>query len=183
MGREFEGRVIAQPGRRFAVVVARFNEFFTRPLLEGAQQAFRRHGVAEADVDVAWVPGSFESPVVAKRLAASGAYAAVVCIGAIIRGATSHFDYVAGQAAAGVARASLDTGVPVIFGIITTDDLDQAADRAGAKAGNKGYDAAVAAIEMADLMAQLPPAAPAVPPRGARSAASLLPDGGAPAKV
>jgi 6,7-dimethyl-8-ribityllumazine synthase len=112
--------------------------------------------VAEADVDVAWVPGSFEAPLVAKRLAASGRYAAVVCLGAIIRGATSHFDYVAGQAAAGVARAALDTGVPVIFGIITTETLDQAMDRAGAKSGNKGYEAAVTAIEMADLMAQLP---------------------------
>jgi 6,7-dimethyl-8-ribityllumazine synthase len=155
MGRTFEGRLTGADRRRFAVVVARFNEFFTRQLLEGAQAAFRRHGVPEQQVDVAWVPGSFEIPVVAKRLAGSGRYDAIVCLGAIIRGATSHFDYVAGQAAAGVARASLDTGVPAIFGIITTDDLEQAMDRSGAKAGNKGYDAVVAAIEMADLMAQL----------------------------
>jgi 6,7-dimethyl-8-ribityllumazine synthase len=161
MGQVFEGQIIAEPGRRFAVVVSRFNEFFTRQLLDGAQHAFRRHGVPDADVEVVWVPGSFEIPVVARRLAGSGRYAAVICIGAVIRGATSHFDYVAGQAAAGVARAALDTGVPVIFGIITTDDLDQATDRSGAKSGNKGYEAAVAAIEMADLMAQLPPAAEA----------------------
>lgn len=156
-GTVFEGRPIAREGERFAVVVARFNELFTKQLLEGALAGFRRHGVAGGAVDVAWVPGSFELPVAARRLAASGRYAAVVCLGAIIRGATSHFDYVAGQAAAGVARAGLDTGVPVIFGVITTETLDQAMDRAGAKSGNKGYDAAVTAIEMADLMAQLPP--------------------------
>ena len=157
MGTMYEGTLVAREGQRFAVVVARFNELFTRQLLDGALAAFRRHGVAEDGVDVAWVPGSFEIPLVARRLAASGAYAGVVCLGAIIRGATSHFDYVAGQAAAGVARAGLDTGVPVIFGIITTETLDQAMDRAGAKSGNKGFEAAVTAIEMADLMAQLPP--------------------------
>jgi 6,7-dimethyl-8-ribityllumazine synthase len=155
MGQVYEGGLTVAPGTRFAVVVARFNDFFTRPLLEGALAAFRRHGADEALVDVAWVPGSFETGVVAKRLAASGRYGAVVCLGAIIRGATAHFDHVASQAAGGVARASLDTGVPVIFGIITTDDLDQAIDRSGAKAGNKGYEAAVAAVEMADLMRQL----------------------------
>jgi 6,7-dimethyl-8-ribityllumazine synthase len=156
MSQVFEGRLVAPPERRFAVVVARFNELVTRQLLDGALHAFRRHGVDEARVDVVWVPGSFEIPVVAKRLAASRRYGAVICLGAVIRGATSHFDYVAGQAAAGVARAALDTGVPVIFGILTTDTLEQAIDRAGAKAGNKGYDAAVDAIEMADLLAQLP---------------------------
>lgn len=154
MGLIFEGRLAAEPGRRFAVVVARFNELVTKQLLEGALDGFRRHGVADEDVHVTWVPGSFEAPVAAKRLAASGRYAAVVCLGAVIRGATPHFDYVAGQAAAGVARASLDTGVPVIFGIVTTDTLEQAMDRAGAKSGNKGYHAALAAIEMADLMAR-----------------------------
>jgi 6,7-dimethyl-8-ribityllumazine synthase len=153
--RTYEGRLTAAAGQRFAVVVSRFNEFFTKQLLDGALAGFRRHGVSDDDLDVVWVPGSFESPLVAKHLAASGRYVAVVCIGAVIRGATAHFDYVAGQAAAGVARAALDTGVPVIFGIITTEDLDQAIDRAGAKAGNKGYDAALTAIEMADLMAQL----------------------------
>jgi 6,7-dimethyl-8-ribityllumazine synthase len=156
--RVFEGRLVAPSGSRFAVVVARFNELFTKQLLEGALDAFRRHGVADENVDVAWVPGSFEVPVVARRLATSGTYAAVVCLGAIIRGATSHFDYVAGQAAAGVARAALDSGVPVIFGIITTETLEQAMDRAGAKSGNKGHEAAVTAIEMASLMDQLAPA-------------------------
>jgi 6,7-dimethyl-8-ribityllumazine synthase len=154
-GQVYEGRLTVAPGTRFAVVVSRFNDFFTRQLLDGALAGFRRHGVEEGQVDVAWVPGSFETPLVAKRLAASGRYGAVVCLGAVIRGATSHFDHVAGQAAAGVARAALDTGVPVIFGIITTDDLEQAIDRSGAKAGNKGYEAAVSAIEMADLMTQM----------------------------
>lgn len=155
MGRVYEGRLTVASGARFAVVVSRFNDFFTRQLLDGALSAFRRHGATDEQVDVCWVPGSFEQPVVARRLAASGRYGAVVCIGAVIKGATSHFDYVAGQAAAGVARAALDTGVPVVFGIITTDDLEQAIDRSGAKAGNKGYEAAVTAIEMADLMAQI----------------------------
>jgi 6,7-dimethyl-8-ribityllumazine synthase len=156
MGRVFEGSVVGEPGRRFAIVVARFNELHTKQLLTGAQAGFRRHGVLEDDIDVVWVPGSFEIPLVAKRLAGSGEYGAVVCLGAIIRGATSHFDYVAGQAAAGVARAALDTGVPVIFGILTTDTHEQAADRAGGKAGNNGYQAALNAIEMADLLAQIP---------------------------
>jgi 6,7-dimethyl-8-ribityllumazine synthase len=156
MGTVYEGKLITRDGQRFAVVVARFNELFTQQLLDGALAAFRRHGVPEDSVDVAWVPGSFEVPLVARRLAASGSYAAVVCLGAVIRGATSHFDYVAGQAAAGVARAGLDTGVPVIFGIITTETLEQAIDRSGAKSGNKGFEAAVTAIEMADLMSQLP---------------------------
>jgi 6,7-dimethyl-8-ribityllumazine synthase len=155
MGQVFEGGLTVAPGTRFAVVVARFNDFFTRQLLDGALAAFRRHGAEDGNVDVAWVPGSFETGVVAKRLAASGRYGAVVCLGAIIRGATAHFDHVASQAASGVARASQDTGVPVIFGIITTDDLDQAIDRSGAKSGNMGYEAAVSAIEMADLMRQL----------------------------
>ncbi len=156
MGERFEGRLASGAGRRHAIVVARFNEFFTKELLEGALSGFRRHGIDEGDIDVAWVPGSFEVPVVAKRLAASGRYAAVTCLGAVIRGATSHYDHVAGHAAGGVARAAMDTGVPVIFGIITTENLEQAMDRAGAKLGNKGYEAAVTAIEMADLMAQLP---------------------------
>jgi 6,7-dimethyl-8-ribityllumazine synthase len=155
VGKVYEGRLTVSGGARFAVVVSRFNEFFTRPLLEGALDAFRRHGVEDGSVDVAWVPGSFETPLVAKRLAGSGRYGAVVCLGAIIRGATTHFDHVAGQAAAGVARAALDTGVPVVFGIITTDDLDQAIDRSGAKAGNKGYEAALTAIEMVSLLEQL----------------------------
>jgi 6,7-dimethyl-8-ribityllumazine synthase len=155
VGRVYEGRLTVSGGARFAIVVSRFNDFFTRPLLEGALDALRRHGVEDGSVDVAWVPGSFETPLVAKRLAGSGRYGAVVCLGAIIRGATTHFDHVAGQAAAGVARAALDTGVPVVFGIITTDDLEQAIDRSGAKAGNKGYEAALTAIEMVSLLEQL----------------------------
>jgi 6,7-dimethyl-8-ribityllumazine synthase len=155
VGRVFQGRLTVSGGARFAVVVSRFNDFFTRQLLEGALDAFRRHGVEDGAVDVVWVPGSFETPLMAKRLAGSGRYGAVVCLGAIIRGATTHFDHVAGQAAAGVARAALDTGVPVVFGIITTDDLEQAIDRSGAKAGNKGYEAALTAIEMVSLLEQL----------------------------
>lgn len=160
MGQVYEGKLRATPGRRFAIVVARFNEFFTRQLLDGALAAFHRHDVPAGDVDVAWVPGSFEIPLVARRLAACGKYGAVVCLGAVIRGATTHYDYVAGQAAAGVARAGMDTGVPVIFGIITTENLEQAIDRSGAKSGNKGYEAAVTALEMADLLHQLPAAVP-----------------------
>lgn len=156
MGERFEGRLLVAGGTRFGIVVARFNEFFTKELLAGAVHALHRHGVPDGDIDIAWVPGSFEIPMVARRLASTRRYGAVICLGAVIRGATAHFDYVAGQAAAGVARAGLDTDVPVIFGIITTDTLDQAMDRAGAKSGNKGYEAAVTAIEMADLMASLP---------------------------
>ena len=156
MGERFEGRLVGGATHRHAIVVARFNEFFTKELLAGALAGFRRHGVGSELVDVAWVHGRFEVPLVAKRLAASGRYAAVTCLGAVIRGATSHYDHVAGHAAGGIAHASLDTGVPVIFGIITTESLDQAMDRSGAKLGNKGYEAAIAAIEMADLMAHLP---------------------------
>src|SRR5262249_60661449 len=132
------GAVGVHAARRCASDVSRSQVVLPRQPLEGALAAFRRHGVEEGDVDVAWVPGSFETPLVAKRLAVSGAYGAIVCLGAVIRGATSHYDHVAGQAAAGVARAALDTGIPVIFGIITTEDLDQAIDRSGAKPGNKG---------------------------------------------
>ena len=158
MGQVYEGRVTVAAGQRFALVVSRFNDFFTRPLLDGALDTLRRHGAADADVDVVWVPGSFEIPVVAKQLAGSRVYAAVICLGAVIRGATSHFDYVSGQAASGVARAALDTGVPVIFGVLTTDTIEQAIERAGTKAGNKGYESAESAIEMADLLRQLPKA-------------------------
>jgi len=154
----YEGRVDGA-GIRVGVVVARFNELITKQLLEGARDALRRGGVADDDVHVAWVPGSFEVPLVAKKMAASGNYAAVVCLGAVIRGATSHFDYVAGQAAGGVARAGLDTGVPVIFGILTTDSIEQALERVGAKGTNRGADAAFAALEMVNLLRQLPTAA------------------------
>ena len=154
MGRTYEGKLTGT-GLRFGIVVARFNEFITTRLLAGAMDALRRHGVAEADIDVAWVPGSFEIPLVAQRMAATGRYDAVICLGAVIRGATAHFDYVAAGAATGVARAALDTGVPVIFGILTTDTIEQAMERAGTKAGNKGAEAAVAAIEMANLLREL----------------------------
>jgi 6,7-dimethyl-8-ribityllumazine synthase len=154
VGRVFEGRLVGE-GLRFAVVVSRFNEFIGSRLLSGARDAFIRHGVAEEDVDVAYVPGSFEIPFVAKRLARSGAYAGVVCLGAVIRGATPHFDYVAAEVSKGIANVGLETGVPVIFGVITADNLEQAIERAGTKAGNKGFDAAVSAIEMANLMTSL----------------------------
>jgi 6,7-dimethyl-8-ribityllumazine synthase len=138
------------------VVVSRFNEAITRLLLEGALDTLRRHGVE--DVDVAWVPGAFEIPLVALRLARSGRYHAVVCLGAVIRGETPHFEYVAGQSAAGVARAAMESGIPVIYGILTLDTLEQALERSGTKAGNRGRDAALAAIEMANLLNALPKA-------------------------
>jgi len=143
-------------GMRVAVVCGRFNEFITERLLAGAIDTLVRHGVDEGSLTVVWAPGAFELPLVAKRLAASGEYDAVVCVGAVIRGATGHYDQVANNAAAGVARASLDTGIPVIFGVLTTDTIEQAIERAGTKAGNKGADAAVSAIEMVDLLRQLP---------------------------
>src|SRR5690606_20645462 len=142
--------------RRFALVASRFNELVTDRLLQGAMDAFARHGVAADDVDVASVPGAVEIPVVAMRLAASGRYAAVVTIGAVIRGDTGHYDHVASMVAAGIATAATATGVPVIFGVLTTDTTEQALERAGGKAGNKGAEAAVTAIEMADLMTKLP---------------------------
>ena len=150
----YEGRLDAA-GMRIAVVVSRFNELVTKQLVAGALDCLRRHGGDEEAAVVAWVPGAFEIPLAAKRLAATGDYDAVVCLGAVIRGVTGHFDHVAGQAAAGVARAALDTGVPVIFGILTTDTLEQALERAGSKAGNKGHEAAAAAIEMVSLLRQI----------------------------
>lgn len=150
----FEGDFSPPPGR-FAVVVARFNETVTRALLAGCLDSFARHGVAEDRVDVAWVPGSFEIPVVARKLAETGGYAAVVCLGCVIRGETSHYDHVAGQAAAGVMQAGLATGIPVIFGVLTTETVEQALNRSGLKGGNKGAEAAVTAIEMVNLLAQV----------------------------
>ena len=142
-------------GLRVAIVAARFNDAITSVLVDGARGALGRLGVAEDDVELAWVPGAFELPLVARRLATSGRFDAVVCLGAVIRGATPHFDHVAGQCAAGVARVGLDTGVPAIFGVLTTDTLDQAIERAGTKAGNKGADAALAAVELATLLRDL----------------------------
>jgi 6,7-dimethyl-8-ribityllumazine synthase len=151
----YEGRLDAK-GLRIALLASRFNETITKSLLEGALSALRRHGLDDASITVAWVPGAFELPMTAKRLADSGEFDAIVCLGAVIRGATSHYDYVCSQAAAGIARVSLDTGVPVIFGVLTTENIEQAIERSGTKAGNKGFDSAVAAIEMADLLRQLP---------------------------
>ena len=155
MAKTIEGNLTAGEGR-FAVIVSRFNEFISNELLAGCLDGLKRRGVAEKDIDVVKVPGSFEIPLTAKKVAASGKYAAVVCLGAVIRGATPHFEYVASEAAKGVAQAGLATGVPVIFGILTTDSIEQAIERAGTKSGNKGADAAAAAIEMANLFKQLP---------------------------
>ena len=143
-------------GMRIAVVCSRFNDLVTDRLLAGALDSLRRHGVDDASVTVAWVPGAFELPLVARQLAASGECDAVVCLGAVVRGATGHYEHVAGQCAAGLQRAQLDTGVPVAFGVLTTDTMEQALDRAGGKAGNKGFEAATTAIETADLLRQLP---------------------------
>lgn len=154
MGKTFEGRLSGQ-GLKFALVVARFNELVTERLLDGARDALRRHGVADDAVDVARVPGAFEIPLAAKTLAQSGRYDAVICLGAVIRGATPHFDYVASNVASGIAQAARETKLPILFGVLTTDTIEQALERAGAKAGNKGFDAAVAAIEMANLMRAL----------------------------
>jgi len=143
-------------GRRFAIAAARFNELVTRKLLEGALAALAAHGVAVEDVDVVWVPGAFELPLVARRLAGSRTYDAVVCLGCVIRGETAHFEHVGGQAATGIREAAQTTGVPVTFGVLTTETLDQALDRAGGRHGNRGWDAATAAIEMSSLLEQLP---------------------------
>ena len=151
----YEG-TFATPAGRFALIAARFNHFIVEQLVNGALDGLKRHGVNDECIDLVWVPGSFETPLVAQRLAASGKYAAVICLGAIIRGDTDHYDYVAGEAAKGVGHAAQSTGIPVIFGILTCDTLEQAINRAGAKAGNKGFDAAMTAIEMVNLMQKLP---------------------------
>jgi 6,7-dimethyl-8-ribityllumazine synthase len=149
-----EGSLSAE-GRSFGVVASRFNDFVVKALLEGAIEAIRRHGGDAGAVDLVWVPGSYEIPVVARELALSGRYDALICLGAEIRGATAHLDYVAGGAAGGISNVALETGVPVIFGVITTESIEQAIERAGTKMGNKGFEAAVSAMEMADLMAKL----------------------------
>lgn len=151
MGRLLEGKLLGQ-GLKFGIVVSRFNDFITRKLLEGAKDALLRHGVAEENIDVAWVPGSFEIPLIAKQLTQTQKYNAVICLGTVIRGATPHFEYIAAEVAKGVAKVGLDSGLPVIFGVITADTLEQAVERAGTKMGNKGFEAAVYAIEMANLM-------------------------------
>lgn len=150
MGKEYVGQLIGD-GLKFGVVVARFNDFITGKLLEGAKDALSRHGVAEQDIDIAWTPGSFEIPLVAKKMAVSGRYNAVICLGAVIRGGTPHFDYIAAEVSKGIASVGLDTDVPIILGVITADTLEQAIERAGTKAGNYGAQAAIHAIEMANL--------------------------------
>ena len=143
-------------GVRVAIACGRFNDLITERLLAGARDGLLRHGVDEASITEAWVPGAFELPLAASRLAGSGEFDAVICLGAVIRGATGHYEHVAGQCAAGIARVALDTGVPVVFGVLTTDTIEQALERAGTKAGNKGYESAETALEMVDLLRQLP---------------------------
>lgn len=151
MNKVYEGKLIAK-GFKFGVVVGRFNEFITNKLLGGALDALKRHGAEDEDIEVAWVPGAFEIPLVAQSMARGGKYDAVICLGAVIRGGTPHFDYVCAEVSKGIAKVSMDSGVPTIFGIITADSIEQAIERAGTKAGNKGWDAAVTGIEMANLL-------------------------------
>jgi 6,7-dimethyl-8-ribityllumazine synthase len=151
MSKTYEGNLIGK-GLKFGVVISRFNEFFSGKLLEGAQDALLRHGVNETDIEIAWTPGSFEIPLIAQKMAETKKYNAVICLGAVIRGGTPHFDYIASEVSKGIANVGLRTGVPVIFGVITTDTLEQAIERSGTKDGNKGFDAAVSAIEMANLV-------------------------------
>jgi len=151
MNKHFEGMLLGE-GLKFGLVISRFNEFITRRLLEGAQDALLRHGVSQENIDIAWVPGSFEIPLIAKKLAETKRYDAVICLGAVIRGGTPHFEYIASEVTKGIAKVALETGLPVIYGVITADSLEQAIERAGTKEGNKGFEAAVNAIEMANLM-------------------------------
>lgn len=150
MPKVFEGQLIAK-GRKFGIVASRFNEFITNKLLEGALDALKRHGAKDEEIQIAWVPGSFEIPYAAQRMAESGKYNAVICLGAVIRGSTPHFEYIASEVTKGIAQTGLKTGVPVIYGVITPDTLEQAIERAGTKAGNKGFQAAMSAIEMVNL--------------------------------
>ena len=152
--RTLEGKVVAE-GIRIGIVVARLNEFITSKLLGGAVDGLVRHGMNEEDIDVAWVPGAFEIPLIAKKMAKSGKYDAVIALGAVIRGSTSHYDYVCNEVSKGVAAASMESGVPVMFGVVTTENIEQAIERAGTKAGNKGYDCALGAIEMVNLIRNL----------------------------
>jgi len=151
MSKSFEG-VLLGKGLRFGVVVSRFNDFITKRLLDGAEDALLRHGVSQEGIEIAWVPGSFEIPLVAKKLAQTKKYDAVICLGAVVRGGTPHFEYIASEVTKGIAKVSLDTEVPVVYGIITADTLEQAIERAGTKMGNEGFKAAVIAIEMANLV-------------------------------
>lgn len=149
-----EGQLVAE-GLKIGIVVARFNEFINSKLLDGALDGLKRHGVKEEDIDVAWVPGAFEIPLVAQKMAVSNKYQAVICLGTVIRGSTSHYDYVCSEVSKGVAHVGMATGVPTIFGVLTTESIEQAIERAGTKAGNKGFESAATAIEMANLFKQL----------------------------
>ena len=155
MMKKIEGKVVAKKGMKVAVIGARFNEIIVNKLVGGAVDGLVRHGVEEDNITIAWVPGAFEIPVVAKKMAKSGKYDAVICLGAVIRGATSHYDYVCNEVSKGVASVSLETEIPVLFGVVTTENIEQAIERAGTKAGNKGYDCALSAIEMINLMKQI----------------------------
>ena len=150
-----EGKVVAKEGMKVAIVASRFNEIIVNKLLSGAVDGLVRHGVEESNITAAWVPGAFEIPVIADKLASSGKYDAVICVGAVIRGDTTHYDYVCNEVSKGVAQVGLKTGIPVLFGVITTENIEQAITRAGSKGGNKGYDCALSAIEMVNLMAQI----------------------------
>jgi len=152
--REFEGKLVSK-NIRVGIVAARFNEFITAKLLGGAMDGLLRHDVQEEDIYVAWVPGAFEIPLIASKMAKSGKYDVVICLGAVIRGSTSHYDYVCNEVSKGIASISLETGIPVMFGVLTTDNIEQAIERAGTKAGNKGYDCAVGAIEMVNLIHEI----------------------------
>lgn len=147
----YEGKLVSKD-QKFGIVVGRFNEFIGSKLLDGALDGLKRHGASEDNIEIAWVPGAFEIPLVAKKMAKSKKYDAIICLGAVIRGATPHFDYVSSEVSKGIANVALDTEVPVIFGVLTTDTIEQAIERAGTKAGNKGYEAALTAIEMANLL-------------------------------
>lgn len=150
----FEGKVVSE-NIKIGIVAARFNEFITSKLLSGAIDGLERHNVAKNDIDVAWVPGAFEIPLIAKKMAESEKYDAVICLGAVIRGATSHYDYVCNEVSKGIASVSLSAGIPVMFGVVTTENIEQAIERAGTKAGNKGYDCALGAIEMVNLIREI----------------------------
>ena len=152
--RVLEGNVVAE-GAKIGIVAARFNEFIVSKLVSGARDGLVRHNVSDEDITLAWVPGAFEIPLMAKKMAQSGKYDAVICLGAVIRGATSHYDYVCAEVSKGIANVSLETGIPVMFGVVTTDNIEQAIERAGTKAGNKGYDCALGAIEMINLSRQM----------------------------
>ena len=154
MMRTLEGKLVAED-MEVGIVAARFNEFITNKLLGGALDGLTRHDVREEDIEVAWVPGAFEIPLIAARMAKSGKYDAVICLGAVIRGSTSHYDYVCNEVSKGIASVSLETGVPVLFGVLTTENIEQAIERAGTKAGNKGYDCALSAVEMVNLIREM----------------------------